>query len=212
MKMSSLLKMSGIHLYFWKPFGDVSLVKVQRTKKTGTNPRQAVLLGRGLFSKSTRRLTYVGDSRRVKIEMCCVSTMSDCQPYPTSRPRRTSYWNFTPTQTGKAAAKQCTLHEPKMEQQDKVLLEWFALKWSEGATISGPMLVEKAKSFYNHMGLTDQYAFSDGWLACFKLWHGMQQLDISGEQKSADHNPRNCKQRMIIHEIVHQFQKTEAEI
>jgi len=99
----------------------------------------------------------------------------------------------TKSEKDKAADKRCSWHEPNLEQQDKVLHERFPLKNSEGAPISGPMLMEKAKYFSDHMGLTDQCAFSDGWLACFKLWYEIRQLDISGEQKSADHDPRNYK-------------------
>jgi hypothetical protein len=42
------------------------------------------------------------------------------------------------------------------------------IKRSEGAPISGPMLIEKAKELYAKMELPEEFAFSDGWLAGFK--------------------------------------------
>uniref|UniRef100_K7GEB1 HTH CENPB-type domain-containing protein n=1 Tax=Pelodiscus sinensis TaxID=13735 RepID=K7GEB1_PELSI len=78
-------------------------------------------------------------------------------------------------------------HKLKLEQLDKALNEWFALKSSEGHPISGPVLVEKAKDFYKQMELTEPCAFSEGWLQCFKLRRGIRRLDVSGEKESAGH-------------------------
>ena len=52
--------------------------------------------------------------------------------------------------------------------------------------MSGPLIIEKAKMFYEDMKLTESCAFSDGWLRNFKQRHGTRQLDISGETQSAD--------------------------
>nr|XP_014431724.1 jerky protein homolog [Pelodiscus sinensis] len=94
---------------------------------------------------------------------------------------------FASCESNKAVEQRRTLHMPKLEQLDSVLYEWFSLKRSEGATISGPMLIEKAKDFYKQMQLTEPCAFSDGWLSCFKLRHGIRKLNVSSEQKLADH-------------------------
>ncbi|XP_025050506.1 jerky protein homolog [Alligator sinensis] len=91
------------------------------------------------------------------------------------------------SETSKAVEKRRTLHKPKLEQLDSLLYEWFSLKRSEGAPISGPMLTEKAKDFYKQMDLTEPCAFSAGWLSCFKLRHGIRKLDVPAEIKSADH-------------------------
>ncbi|XP_064419100.1 jerky protein homolog [Latimeria chalumnae] len=94
---------------------------------------------------------------------------------------------YASSETKKSMEQLRTLRKPKLEQLDTVLYEWFALKRSEGAPISGLLLIEKAKDFYQQMELTKPCAFSDGWLSCFKLRHGIRCLDVSGEQKSADH-------------------------
>uniref|UniRef100_K7F702 HTH CENPB-type domain-containing protein n=1 Tax=Pelodiscus sinensis TaxID=13735 RepID=K7F702_PELSI len=91
------------------------------------------------------------------------------------------------SETKKGLEKCHTLHKLKLEQLDKALNEWFALKRSEGHPISGPMLIEKAKDFYKQMELTEPCAFSEGWLQCFKLQHGIRRLHVSGEKASADH-------------------------
>uniref|UniRef100_A0A452ICH1 Uncharacterized protein n=1 Tax=Gopherus agassizii TaxID=38772 RepID=A0A452ICH1_9SAUR len=41
--------------------------------------------------------------------------------------------------------------------------------------------------FYKQMQLSEPCAFSDGWLSCFELCHGIRKLPVSGEHKSADH-------------------------
>jgi hypothetical protein len=48
------------------------------------------------------------------------------------------------------------------------------------------MLIEKAKELNAKMELTEECAFSDGWLAGFKTRLGIRKLDISGKQKSSD--------------------------
>jgi len=67
-----------------------------------------------------------------------------------------------------------------------VLYNWFPPKRSEGITVSGTLLIEKAKYLYNEMAPNEPYAFSDGLLSCFKLGHGIR-LDVSGEKKSVVH-------------------------
>lgn len=79
-----------------------------------------------------------------------------------------------------------TLHTAKLHDLDSALYKWFSLKRSEGAAISGPMLIEKGKDFYEKMKLTEPCTFSEGWLTRFKDRHGIRKLDVSGEQKSAD--------------------------
>uniref|UniRef100_A0A8C0JEN1 Uncharacterized protein n=1 Tax=Chelonoidis abingdonii TaxID=106734 RepID=A0A8C0JEN1_CHEAB len=93
---------------------------------------------------------------------------------------------FASCKSNKAVEQRRTLHMPRLEQLDSVLYEWFSFKQSEGASISGPMLIEKAKVFYKQMQLTEPCAFSDGWLSCFKVRHSIRKLDVSSEQKSAD--------------------------
>lgn len=53
--------------------------------------------------------------------------------------------------------------------------------------MSGPMLTEKVKDFYEQMWLTEPCMFSGGWLWHFKARHGLKKLDTSSEKQVADH-------------------------
>uniref|UniRef100_K7G1N7 HTH CENPB-type domain-containing protein n=1 Tax=Pelodiscus sinensis TaxID=13735 RepID=K7G1N7_PELSI len=79
-----------------------------------------------------------------------------------------------------------TLKRPKMAQLDVALFKWFSAKLSESKPITRPVLIEKAKQFHGEMNISESCVFRD-WLRTFKYWHGIRKLDISGEQKSADH-------------------------
>jgi hypothetical protein len=39
-----------------------------------------------------------------------------------------------------------TLEQPKLAQLDKVLLKWFTAMHFEGKPVTGPMIIEEAKS------------------------------------------------------------------
>ena len=90
------------------------------------------------------------------------------------------------SESGKAVENRKTLHQSRSEDLDCVLYEWFSLKRSEGACISGPMLQEKAREFHKKMDIPGDCVYSVGWLNRFKERHGIRKLDVSGEQKSAD--------------------------
>jgi hypothetical protein len=47
-------------------------------------------------------------------------------------------------------------------QSDKVLYEWFTAMHSKGKPVTGPMIIEKAKSLCDEMKITDKCTFSDG--------------------------------------------------
>uniref|UniRef100_A0A2I3MCY2 Jrk helix-turn-helix protein n=1 Tax=Papio anubis TaxID=9555 RepID=A0A2I3MCY2_PAPAN len=94
---------------------------------------------------------------------------------------------FASSDSNKALEQRRTLHTPKLEHLDRVLYEWFLGKRSEGVPVSGPMLIEKAKDFYEQMQLTEPCVFSGGWLWRFKARHGIKKLDASSEKQAADH-------------------------
>jgi hypothetical protein len=57
--------------------------------------------------------------------------------------------------------KQQILIEPKLAQLEKVLYKWFTTVSSEVKHVSGPMIIEKAESFYVEMEMTDKCTFSE---------------------------------------------------
>lgn len=83
-------------------------------------------------------------------------------------------------------AKRKTTHEGRSADVEKVLLEWFRQRRSEGVPISGPMLIEMAKVYHDELKIEVPCEYSQGWLHRFKIRHGIKKLAISGEKLSAD--------------------------
>ena len=124
-----------------------------------------------------------GESRRALMQEYNVgmSTLYDIRAHKAQLLRF-----FASSDSDKALAQRRTLHTPKLEHLDRVLYEWFLVKRSEGVPVSGPMLIEKAKEFYEQMQLTEPCVFSGGWLWRFKARHGIKKLDASSEKQAAD--------------------------
>ena len=57
-----------------------------------------------------------------------------------------------------------TLKKPKFEKLDDALLLWFNQERSEGKSISGPILKEKAVQLHQKMDEDDDFKGSEGWL------------------------------------------------
>lgn len=125
-----------------------------------------------------------GESRKVLMQEYNVgmSTLYDIKAHKAQLLRF-----FANSDSNKALEQRRTLHTPKLEHLDRVLYEWFLGKRAEGVPVSGPMLIEKAKDFYEQMRLTEPCVFSGGWLWRFKARHGIKKLDASGEKQAADH-------------------------
>ncbi|GFT02822.1 jerky protein homolog [Nephila pilipes] len=81
-----------------------------------------------------------------------------------------------------------TLKKPKLEILDSALYAWFNAKRSEGKTVTGPMITEKAKEFHRNLNVESTCVFSEGWLQKFKNRHGIRKLHAAGESKSANEN------------------------
>ena len=61
----------------------------------------------------------------------------------------------------KDLSKQQILKEPKLAQLESMLYKWFTTVCSEVQHVTGPMIIEKAKSFYVKMKITDKCTFSE---------------------------------------------------
>lgn len=70
---------------------------------------------------------------------------------------------------------------PKKRQFDQTLYEWFSSKRLEGLTISGPMLIDKAKAHYTEKNMKTNMKFNEVRLRRFKSRRGIGQLKISSE-------------------------------
>lgn len=125
-----------------------------------------------------------GESRRALMQEYNVgmSTLYDIRAHKAQLLRF-----FASSDSDKALAQRRTLHTPKLEHLDRVLYEWFLVKRAEGVPVSGPMLIEKAKDFYEQMQLTEPCVFSGGWLWRFKARHGIKKLDASARRAEHTH-------------------------
>lgn len=50
--------------------------------------------------------------------------------------------------------------QPKLAQLDKVLCQWFTAIHSEEKPVTGPVIIEKANSFYDQIKITEKCMFS----------------------------------------------------
>jgi hypothetical protein len=58
--------------------------------------------------------------------------------------------------------KRQTLKEPKLAQMYKVLRKWFTAIYSRERPVTGRVVIEKVKSFYDEVKVTDKCTFSEG--------------------------------------------------
>ena len=69
---------------------------------------------------------------------------------------------------------------------DKALYLWFSQKRSQGLSIFGPLLYEKALDVNKKLGGSDSFVASKGWLTNFKNRQAIRQLKLEDESLSAD--------------------------
>jgi hypothetical protein len=48
------------------------------------------------------------------------------------------------------------------------MCKWFTAERSKEKPVTGPMVIQKFKSFYDEMKITDKFTFCEGWLQTFK--------------------------------------------
>ena len=82
--------------------------------------------------------------------------------------------------------KRKTIKKAENEELDTALYRWFTQQRSLGVPISGPLICAKAIKLNRLMEGDPKFSASIGWLQKFKFRHGIRQLDIVGEQLSAD--------------------------
>jgi hypothetical protein len=69
---------------------------------------------------------------------------------------------------------------------DKCMFDFFVAKRNDGVPLSGPVLQMQAKNFNEALGGSEHFKCSRGWLNRWKKRHGVSQVTISGESRSAD--------------------------
>ena len=79
--------------------------------------------------------------------------------------------------------RECGSRFPELEE---ALFMWFTDVSVKGLPISDDMLIEKAKTFGEKLGVSDGFLYSKGWLDNFKKRHGIKKHVLDGESDSAD--------------------------
>lgn len=74
-----------------------------------------------------------------------------------------------------------------LDDLDDAVYKWFVQQQQSGVPISGPIICAQAEKFDRQLhGIESSFKASSGWLWRFKLRHGIGQIAISGEIRSAD--------------------------
>ena len=76
---------------------------------------------------------------------------------------------------------------------DKSLYTWFVQQQSSGVPLSGPIVSAQAEKFDRQLnGPNSEFKASSGWLWRFTKRHGIGQITLSGEIRSADDTAANA--------------------
>ncbi|UYV73122.1 hypothetical protein LAZ67_10001884 [Cordylochernes scorpioides] len=79
-----------------------------------------------------------------------------------------------------------TMKMAENKDLDAVAYTWFLQLRSQGQTISGPLICEKALEINEKIGSNPDFKATTGLLMRFKSRHGIRQLDIQDEKLSAN--------------------------
>ena len=80
--------------------------------------------------------------------------------------------------------KRKTLHQAKVANIDIVMMEWIYQRRGEGVPLNGDLIMQQAQLFHQQVKIKTPCA--RGWLRQFKICHGLNQLKICSDKKSAD--------------------------
>uniref|UniRef100_H3AEI1 HTH CENPB-type domain-containing protein n=1 Tax=Latimeria chalumnae TaxID=7897 RepID=H3AEI1_LATCH len=69
---------------------------------------------------------------------------------------------------------------------DTAVYNWFVQERAVGTPISGPIVKAQAEKFCQELNGDNNFSASQGWLDRFRRRHGISQVKISGEIRSAD--------------------------
>lgn len=104
----------------------------------------------------------------------------------------------------KSAGVRKTLKSGEFPQVEDALYSWFMQERSRHTPISGDILMEKAKFFYNKIMKKDDFRASVGWLDKFKRRFGIRLLSLTGERLSC--------QEDSVEPFIAKFKKTIEEM
>lgn len=97
--------------------------------------------------------------------------------------------------------KRKSMKRPIYEELEKAMTKWISQqRYFDGATITGPIIVSKAKYFFDLLGLTGSFNASSGWLTGFKNRHGIKERG-SAEETNRDRTQTAEEFRLSIENL-----------
>ena len=93
----------------------------------------------------------------------------------------------------------------KYEEVSAALIKWFTSKMDQGASISGPLLMEKAQKFATDMGY-DDFKCSQGWLTSFKGRYNIKLRSIQGEERDVKTEDVDAWHQTVWTEILQEYE------
>lgn len=95
---------------------------------------------------------------------------------------------FVDSDSKKQMAIRKTMKDGKSTEHDKIMIQWFRQRRSDGVDLSGALVMEQAKLYHEQLGLEYDCEYGEGWLHRFKKRHGVTMKKVCGEKRSADHD------------------------
>ncbi|XP_063794663.1 jerky protein homolog [Pseudophryne corroboree] len=120
-------------------------------------------------------------------KLCDTYGLGSSTVYDIKKHREKILQFFAESQSKKQMSIRKTMKSGKSTELDRVLLEWFRQRRSDGVDLSGIMVQEQAKLYHTALKLDYECDYSEGWLHRFKTRHGISMRKVCGEKRSANH-------------------------
>ncbi|XP_047489192.1 protein bric-a-brac 1-like [Penaeus chinensis] len=113
--------------------------------------------------------------------LCELYGISSSTVYDLKKQKEQIFSYFADNIGQKSLEKRKSLRRGKSTELDTTLLQWFKQRRSEGTSISGEMLMTRAKVLHRELNLDYSCEYSQGWLQRFKDRYGISLHGVSGE-------------------------------
>lgn len=95
---------------------------------------------------------------------------------------------YTNSDSKKQMSFRKTMKDVKSTEHDRIMLEWYKQRKSDGFNLSSSMFKEQAKLFHEELKLEYKYDYNNGWLSRFKKRHGIAIQKMCGQKEKQSIN------------------------
>lgn len=96
--------------------------------------------------------------------------------------KKQEYVNFAINSDSYATLnKRKTLKKSSYHELDMAVFKWFQEKRTKGELVTKSMLIVNAHRLHKELGMVEPFSASDGWVSGFKGRHGIESLEVPGE-------------------------------